>query len=71
VLRRVGVPEATLYRWEKSPEAVQADTGQTWTPALVEAVETLRLDHPMWGRDKIGPLVRREGFAVFNASRDR
>jgi transposase InsO family protein len=41
---------------------------RSWTPALIEAVEALRLDHPMWGRDKIGPLIRREGFAVSNAT---
>jgi hypothetical protein len=39
-----------------------------WTPELVEAVEALRLDHPMWGRGKIGPLLRREGFTVSDAT---
>ena len=30
--------------------------------------EALRLDHPMWGRAKIGPLVRRAGFVVSDAT---
>jgi transposase InsO family protein len=68
----VGVARATLYRWEKRTEPrsrrPQRTRAKSWTPALVEAVEALRLDHPMWGRDKIGPLVRREGFAVSNAT---
>jgi transposase InsO family protein len=68
----VGVPRATLYRWQqraelrsRRPKRVRA---KSWTPALVEAVEALRLDHPMWGRAKLGPLVRREGFALSDAT---
>jgi putative transposase len=68
----VGVPRATLYRWEsraelrsKRPKRTRA---KTWTSALVEAVETLRLDHPMWGRGKIGPFLRREGFTASDAT---
>src|SRR5947209_5390108 len=64
----VGVPRATLYRWEARPKLrsrrPKRTRAKSWTPALVEAVEALRLDHPMWGRAKIGPLARREGFAV-------
>jgi transposase InsO family protein len=68
----VGVPRATLYRWEKQPalrsRRPKRMRAKTWTPALVEAVEALRLDHPMWGRAKLGPLLRREGFAVCDAT---
>jgi len=68
----VGVPRATLYRWQKRPEPrsrrPRRMRAKTWTPALVEAIEALRLDHPMWGRAKIGPLIRREGFAVSDAT---
>jgi transposase InsO family protein len=64
--RAVGVPRASLYRWEKQPEPrlrrPRRVRTKTWTPALVMAVERLRLDYPMWGRAKIGPLVRAEGF---------
>jgi hypothetical protein len=35
---------------------------------LAAAVERLRLDFPMWGRAKIGPLVRELGFAVSDAT---
>src|SRR6185312_15320117 len=34
----------------------------------IRAVERLRQDFPMWGRAKIGPLVRAEGFAVSDAT---
>ena len=70
--RAVGVPPSTLYRWQKQieprsrrPKRVRA---KTWTPALIEAVEALRLDHPMWGKAKLGPLLRREGFAVSDST---
>jgi len=68
----VGVPRATLYRWEKQPELrskrPKRMRAKTWTPALIEAVEALRLDHPMWGKAKLGPLLRREGFVVSDAT---
>jgi putative transposase len=38
---------------------------------VVRAVERLRQDFPMWGRAKIGPLLRAEGFAVSDATVDR
>lgn len=67
----VGVPRATLYRWEKRAEPrskrPRRMRPKTWTPALVQAVERLRLDHPMWGRAKLGPILRRDGFTVSNA----
>jgi transposase InsO family protein len=70
--KAVGVPRATLYRWQKQPrprsKRPQRTRAKTWTPALIEAVEALRLDHPMWGRAKLGPLLRREGFAVSDAT---
>jgi len=68
----VAVPRSTLYRWEKQPEPrsrrPRRTRPKTWTPELVEAVERLRLDHPMWGRAKIAPLLRRQGFAVSDAT---
>jgi len=70
--KAVGVPRATLYRWERQPKPRSKRPKRirikTWPAALVEAVEALRLDHPMWGRAKIGPLVRREGFVASNAT---
>ncbi len=68
----VGVPRATLYRWAKRPQLCSRRPKRmrpkTWIPAMVEAVEALRLDHPMWGRAKLGPLIRREGFVVSDAT---
>jgi putative transposase len=70
--KAVGVPLSTLYRWEKRieprsrrPKRMRA---KTWTPALIEAAEALRLDHPMWGKAKLGPLLRREGFVVSDST---
>ena len=70
--RAVGVARATLYRWAKDaapksrrPHRVRP---KTWTPALRQAVERLRQDFPMWGRAKLGPLVRAEGFPVSDAT---
>lgn len=68
----VAVPRATLYRWENRSEPrsrrPHRKRQKTWTPALVEAVEALRADYPMWGRAKLGPLLRAEGFAVSDAT---
>lgn len=70
--RAVGVSRATLYRWAKRPEPRSRRPKnvrtRNWTPALIEAVETLRADFPMWGKAKLGPLLRAEGFAVSNAT---
>jgi putative transposase len=70
--KAVGVPRSTLYRWEKEaapksrrPHRVRL---KTWTPALRQAVERLRQDFPMWGRAKLGPLLRSQGFAVSDAT---
>jgi putative transposase len=70
--RAVGVPRSTLYRWEtcaeprsRRPHRVRQ---KTWSPALVRAVEALRLDYPMWGKAKLGPLLRQQGFTVSDAT---
>lgn len=64
----MGVPRSTLYRWEKAPQPKsrrpQRPRKPAWSPALVQAVEALRADNPMWGKRKLGWLLRREGFAV-------
>lgn len=74
--RAVGVPRATLYRWEKRAEPLSRRPRRTrpkriWTPALAAAVERLRADFPMWGRAKLGPLLRAEGFAVSDMTAGR
>ena len=69
--KAVGIPRASLYRWQKRAEPRSKRPhrmrAKTWTPA-VEAVEALRLDHPMWGKAKFGPLLRREGFTVSDST---
>jgi transposase InsO family protein len=66
--RIVGVPRSTLYRWQKRPEPQSRRPHRrrrpAWPPALVQAVEELRADNPMWGKRKLAVLLRREGFAV-------
>ena len=68
----VGVARSNLYRWAKDaapksrrPRRVRP---KTWTPALRQAVERLRQDFPMWGRAKLGPLLRAEGFKISDAT---
>ena len=70
--RAVGEARANLYRWEKRLEPRSRRPARlrkpVRPPGLVEAIERLRLDFPMWGRAKLGPLVRKQGFAVSDAT---
>ena len=70
--RAVGEARANLYRWGKRLEARSRKPARlrkpVRPPGLVEAIERLRLDFPMWGRAKLGPLVRERGFAVSDAT---
>jgi putative transposase len=70
--RAVGVARATLYRWEKQPQRRSSRPHRfrpkNWPSALVQSIERLREDYPMWGRAKLGPLVRAEGFAVSDST---
>ena len=64
----IGVPRSTLYRWERVPQPrsrrPRRMRGKTWTSAMVQAIERLRRDNPMWGKRKLAVLLRREGVAV-------
>jgi putative transposase len=68
----VGVPRVTLYRWEARPQRRSSRPhhvrSKNWPAALVRAIERLRRDFPMWGRAKLGPLLRAEGFQVSDAT---
>ena len=61
----VGASRSTLYRWEKVPEPGSRRPKRVrqakWPPALIEAVEAIRSDNPMWGKRKItgAPPTRR------------
>lgn len=68
----VGVPRSTLYRWEQAPEPKSRRPHRVrrngWSRELRAEVERLRLDFPFWGKDKLGPLLRKAGFGVSNAT---
>ena len=68
----VGAGRASLYRWRKRPEPrsrrPRRTRPKTWSPALVMAAERLRLDFPMWGKAKLGPILRRQGLAVCDST---
>jgi putative transposase len=70
--RAVGHALAKLYRWEQRVQAKsrrpKTTRKTTWTTNLVQAVEDLRLDEPMWGRAKIVVKLRDEGFCVSEAT---
>jgi transposase InsO family protein len=70
--KAVGVSRASLNRWSKRvapksrrPHRVRL---KTWTSALVREVEALRGDFPMWGKAKLGPLLRGQGWDVSDAT---
>lgn len=64
----VGHSRAALYRWAKQiePKSRRPHTvrPKTWTPALVEALERIRDDNPMWAKAKIVVLLAREGLVT-------
>jgi len=70
--KAVGASRASLYRWQhqlqprsRRPHRLRQ---RTWSPALRKAVERLRQDYPMWGKAKLGPVLRSQGIAVSNAT---
>lgn len=70
--KAVGHSRSSLYRWEKQPvlrsRRPRRLRPKTWSSALIGAVEALRLDYPMWGKAKLGPLLRAQGFTVSDAT---
>ncbi len=72
----MGIPKATLYRWEKRLEEEglkgmeeksrrpKRTRKPTWSPELSQAVLNLREQYPRWGKDKLVVLLRREGWQV-------
>ena len=70
--KAVGKRRATLYRREERPDLrsrrPREVRAKTWTNALVRAVAALRLDCPMWGKAKLGPLLRAQGFVISDAT---
>ncbi len=68
----VAVPRATRYRWEKCPQhrshRPHKLCAPRWNPVLVQTIERLRLDNPVWGKRQFGPFLRTQGQAVSDAS---
>ena len=62
----VGVPRSTLARWQNRPVPKSTRPHTVRKPKddarLAIAVERLRKQHPMWGKDKLAPLLWRQGF---------
>jgi len=70
--KAVGVSRASLHRWSKRVEPKSRRPHRvrlkTWTSPLVRAVQGLRDDFPMWGKAKLGPLLRGQGWSVSDAT---
>jgi len=64
--KAVGRPAATLYRWHKQlePKSRRPHTIRKpkIEPGLAVAVERLRKANPMWGKDKLAPMLWKQGF---------
>jgi len=73
--RAVGVPRATLYRWETRAQAYSRRPHRVrrpaWSRSLVRAVLELREDNPQWGKRKLGPVLRKQGWWVSDATAGR
>jgi transposase InsO family protein len=70
--RAGGVARASLHRWSKRLEPKSRRPLRVrlknWPNKLVRAVQALREDYPMWGKAKLGPLLRQADFAVSDAT---
>jgi putative transposase len=70
--KAVGFPRSTLYRWHKRAAPLSRRPRRLRQPRRPEglgaAVERLRLDHPMWGKEKLGPILRKQGYVTSNAT---
>jgi transposase InsO family protein len=64
--KAVGQPRSTLYRWQRrlSRKSTRPHTVRKAKPdpKLALAVEQARKAYPMWGKDKLAPLLWRQGF---------
>lgn len=64
----VSVSRAMLYCWEKRPEHRSRRLKRVRARSWTAAVEGLRADNPVWGKRKLGPILRAEGHAVSDAT---
>jgi len=76
----LGISKATLYRWQqrldkegvsgliprsRRPRRVRQ---RQWDMHLATVVRRLRMSFPAWGKAKLGPLVRAQGFDVSDST---
>ncbi|HLW59487.1 MAG TPA: integrase core domain-containing protein [bacterium] len=76
--RHFGISSATFYRWwhryaPRRLERLEDDWGTRrphavrqpqMPPALVAAIRAVRERYPRWGKEKLGVILRREGWTV-------
>lgn len=72
--RHFDISPQTLYRWlrrysprdlatlEERPRRPHRTRRPTWSPQLAQAVQQIREQYPRWGKDKLAPLLRKEGW---------
>lgn len=74
--RHYGISPDTFYRWKRryNPQALATLESRshrphrlrrpTWTPELAVAVRQLRTENSRWGKEKLTPLLRAQGWVI-------
>lgn len=74
--RHFGLSRSTVYEWLRRYERAEVHGLEersrrprnvrqpTWTTDLEQAVLSLRMEHPRWGKDKLVVLLRQQGLSV-------
>ena len=71
--RYFGISRQTFYRWKRRYHPYDLASLEdrshrrrrpTWSAALADRVVALRRQYPRWGKDKLGVLLRAEGWSV-------
>ena len=74
--RRYGVSRSTFHVWRKryehdGPQSLEDRSRRphkvrqpTWSAQIEAAVLSLRQEHPRWGKDKLAPLLERQGITA-------
>ena len=72
--RHFDISPQTLHRWlrrynprdlatlEERSRRPHRTRRPTWSPELAQAVQQIREQFPRWGKDKLAPLLRKEGW---------
>ena len=72
----LGIARSTYYRWQRQlksegPKGLEDRSRRpkrlrkpAWEPGLILAVKDLRQQHPGWGKAKLAPILRDQGFSV-------